>query len=703
VGLIGVLSLTLGVWYMVRRMDQARMAALEASQASAILRQVERQMRNLEQILRGVAGYLGRGPLPTREEWRSYVRGLDYAATYPGLQSLNVVEWIPREALAAHILRLRAEGFPDYAVVPGGPLPPLPEGRSSIIYLEPMDARNQRAFGKDMLAEDVLRAAMLRARDTGQVILSGRVTLYQETQAEGQAGTLLIAPVYRPGQPTGTVTERRRALRGWTCIALRMTDFMRATLPRDLDLADLKLYDGDAIKPDHLLFDSDPAYSDPEGEARLVRSLLVAGRTWTAVVKASPLFYAQMGQTRRWEILAGGLVASLLLFTLLVAILGAERRARLLADQRGAEVLATEAQFRHVVERAADAIYIHDLEGRILFCNPEACRSTGYTMEELVGKRVQDIGTEVWEPHRAEVWRGLKAGQQANDLGRLRRRDGSSFPVEVHLGLLQEDPPLLLAMVRDLTVREQIQETETRARKAESLVLMAGGIAHDFNNLFQALQGNLEIAGMLVQGNEAISQVLDRALDALHKAVTLSWKMLDFSGHGFMHMAPLDLESWLPIYLATLRLEFPPTLEWELTCDPVPSIQVDPAKLGQVLKDLLNNALEAAGPRTCQVRLRLHVDFGEDRPGPESPGLWPLERPDCPATVCLEIADGGPGVPPEKLHLICDPFYTTKEAGRGLGLPSALGILRAHRAGLHILNGEGQGLILRLHFPPAKS
>jgi signal transduction histidine kinase len=257
-----------------------------------------------------------------------------------------------------------------------------------------------------------------------------------------------------------------------------------------------------------------------------------------------------------------------------------------------------------------------------------------------------------------------------------------------------------MSTVRNLTERDQIKEAELRTRKAESLVLMAGGIAHDFNNLFQALQGNLEVAGMRAQGNPFLTEPLNRALGALNRAVSLSWKMLDFSGHGLVQPLQLSLEGWLPAYVETLRLEFLPTFHLQLACEPAPPIKGDRSKLEQVLKAILGNALEAAGTSASQVRLRLFVDFGADRPGPESPGVWPLRRPQVPATVCLEIADDGPGVPPEQLDLICDPFYTTREPGRGLGLAAAVGILTAHRAGLHIFNGEGGGLTLRLHFPP---
>lgn len=364
---------------------------------------------------------------------------------------------------------------------------------------------------------------------------------------------------------------------------------------------------------------------------------------------------------------------------------------------------ASESRFRSVIENAGDAIFLNDEEGHILLCNRAASTSTGYSMDELLHLRVGDLDPGYGEADNALVRRTLKAGQQVSIAARHRRKDGSTFPVEVRLSLLREaEPRQILAVVRDLSEREQVQENEHRARKAESLVLMAGGIAHDFNNLFQAIQGNLEIMWMRAKGVPPIAEPLSRAQSALNRAVSLSWKMLDFSGHGFLQLEPLDLEDWLPAYLATLQLDLPRTFRLDLTCDPVPRIMADRSKLEQMLKAIVDNAEEAAGPRGGSLRLRLHVDYGEDQPRPGESGIWPLKRPDLPATVCLELADEGPGVPPEQLQLICDPFYTTGEPGRGLGLPVVVGLLRAHRAGLHILNGEGRGLVLRIHFPPAE-
>ena len=956
IGLVIALLFTLGAWRLIHRVEASRLESLKMVQASSIVQRVDWRMKALEQVLRSAAAYLGRGPLPSRDEWRAFVEDLDLRATYPGIQGLGFVAWVPREELAAHVQRVRKEGFPDYEVVPGGALAPMPEGFGPILYIEPLDPRNRHALGKDILAEAARRQALLQARDTGVVVLTGKVTLYQENGADVQPGAVLFAPVYRQDQPLDTVDQRRRALRGWASCPLRMMDFMGAVLSQERGLADVEFFDGPTPSPETRLFDSEPSHSALRADSHLERRLEVGGRVWTAMVEPSQAFYDEKGRKSHWEVLSGGLIASLLLFAVLAVSVGAEGRARRLADQRGEEILATEAQFRalfecatlgmaivdtasgrylsvnprlgmilgysseellertfsdvthpdylkadqeaardlaagkileiqrekcyvhrdghviwgrldlvrlptppgerprhlalvediselhrvaevirsneerfrqlfelspdpttllrlsdgalvmanqawyeitglkeeealghsptelgswsrpeerlalmeelrrygaiatrettllrrdgperhvlitarllrfgeeelalvmgkdvterhqveealrasearfrSVIENAGDAILVNDEEGHILLCNRAASTSTGYTMEELLRMRVSDFDSGYREAGNALARQALKPGEQLSIAARHRRKDGTLFPVEVRISLLREEEPRqILAVVRDLSEREQVQENELRARKAESLVLMAGGIAHDFNNLFQAIQGNLEIIWMRAKGVPPIAEPLSRAQGALNRAVSLSWKMLDFSGHGFVQLESLDLENWLPAYLATLQLDLPPTFHLDLACGPVPRVLADRSKLEQMLKAIVDNSREAAGPRGS-LRLRLHVDFGEDQARPGEAGIWPLRRPGLPATVCLEIGDDGPGVPEEKLHLICDPFYTTKEPGRGLGLSVVLGLLRAHRAGLHILNGAGKGLILRIHFPPDRA
>lgn len=688
-GLLCGVLLTLVAWSMTRQVERNRVRDLQRGQARSLAMQLEVRMKSLEEVLRGSAGYLGRGSLPSRAEFRDYVDGLNLPSIYPGVQGLGFEEWIPQGGLEAHIRRMRREGYPEYDVEIGGALAPGQDGQSAIIYLEPMDARNQRAFGKDMTLDPVRRAAMLRARDQGILVISGPVTLYQETATDVQTGSVLYAPVYDRRLPQDTVVQRRAAFRGWTSFPFRMGDLVRGALAQDLAAADIALVDGPAEGGGPLLFESDPGFA--RGGAALDRSFLVGDRVWTLRVRSNASFFAAVGSRGHWEILVAGLALSLGLATVLVLGQGAEQRARRLALSMAEELRMTGDRFRNLVENALDPIVLFDPEGRILLANLEASRLTGYSREELGELRVQDLSPDMPMEDYEKIWNSLAFGESRRFEGRTRRKDGTSFPVEVRIGLLAPgEPRQILSMVRDLSAADQAAQSELRARKAESLVLMAGGIAHDFNNVFQAIQSNLEIAGFLTKGNADLALTLDQARVALGRAVTLSRKMLDFSGQGIVRLEPMELEDLLD------RVPLKPGLVLERDFHAVPPILGDPGKLEQVVTAMMDNAMEAGASRV-RLRLRTHAGTGA---APHQ-GVWPLPQFHAPGTVCLEVLDDGPGVPPEKLHLICDPFYTTREPGRGLGLAAAVGILKAHRAGFHVQNGEEEGLVLRMYFRTA--
>ena len=947
--LLGILA-TLTYWRDLHEAEGARLAEFQRAQADTTAERIERRMLALKQILKGTSLFLSRGDLPTRTEWKTYNSSLELPKSYPGIQGLGFVLWIPAAMKAAHEQKMRAAGFPGYRVEAGGPLPADPDGCSSVIYLEPMDERNQRAFGRDMWAEVRRREAMAKARDSGLPALTAPITLYQESTAGIQAGTDLYAPVYRNGQPVDTIAQRRQAFIGWAYYPFRMDDLMRATLEEKTQHGHIVLRD-QAVRPGSPpVFDSNPECSHVHAENHLDRQVEVAGRTWTVRTWFGPDFMVAAGLRGNWGILAIGGLGSALLFALLRSVIRAEARAEAVAAKREQELLASEAQFRalfdlapdavsltrlsdgflvevnlawenlfgysrdealgrsmddlglyadpeerkrlfsilsvggsmqvhelqllrkdrsafraqllgtvgklggepsllvvlrdvsatraaqaqlerqqhrysllmstsldaiHVIDRAgrlrewnpaflehlgytaeeavnlkvsdwdrrwteaelleeiaalirsprrfqtvhrrkdgtlrtveisgtgvvldgeaflyaagrditqaladqavlaesearlrtvlenaADGIYIHDSDGRFLLCNEAACLSTGYSREELLSRRVMDVAPDVPAEQLLQSWRNLAPGQQLLQEMPGCRKDGTRYPVEVHLTLLHEqEPRQFLAMVRDLGDRKRVEETELRAKKAESLVLMAGSIAHDFNNLFQALLSSLEMADVKSKDNPQATPPLRTGKDVLRRAVALSWKMLDFSGRAVTRPRPEDLAGLLAGWAAELGQKLSAGAKLELELGEVPKVSVDAEKLRMVLDALLDNAREAmVGSEQGRVRLKLFVDFGEDRPRPQSRGFWAADPPPGAATVCLEIADDGPGADPMVLNRMFDPFFTTKELGRGLGLPSALGLLQAHRAGVHVLPGENGGLVFRIHFPPA--
>jgi CHASE1-domain containing sensor protein len=145
---------------------------------------IEARLEAGAQILRSGAALFDVSETVSRGGWRTFAQRLQIDQHLPGIQGIGFAALIPRAQLDQHVQAIRSEGFPDYQVRPAGER----ESYSAIVYLEPFEGRNQRAFGYDMLSEPVRRAAMERARDENAAALSGKVRLMQETDQDVPAG-----------------------------------------------------------------------------------------------------------------------------------------------------------------------------------------------------------------------------------------------------------------------------------------------------------------------------------------------------------------------------------------------------------------------------------------------------------------------------------------------------------------------------------
>ncbi len=155
-----------------------------------------------------------------------------------------------------------------------------------------------------------------------------------------------------------------------------------------------------------------------------------------------------------------------------------EARARKSAE---AALLRTENRFRRLVEQAADAMFVHDLEGRFVDVNRRACESLGYTREELLRMSVPDIEAHYTPGSLEKLWEAVSSGPPRTFEGLHRCKDGTTFPVEVHLGMFEADGrPLMLATARDITERKRaetvLRESEERFRA--TFEQAAVGISH---------------------------------------------------------------------------------------------------------------------------------------------------------------------------------------------------------------------------------
>ncbi|MCX6935793.1 MAG: CHASE domain-containing protein, partial [Verrucomicrobia bacterium] len=283
-----------------------------------IERAIEGRFDLHERILSSAVAFFQTSEGVTRQRWQQFVGYQKFDQHLPGIQGVGFASLVPRDKLEQHIKEIRAEGFPEYTVRPAGERALY----SSIIYLEPFSGRNLRAFGYDMLTEPIRLAALERARDLNAPTLSGKVRLVQETAQDVQAGTLMFLPVYQHGMPTETVDQRRSAIRGWIYSPYRMGDLMQGILekvsPETINRIRVRIFDGDTITPEALLYDSQP---DPDNQAAAVASLsaqhrvIISGRPWTLYFTMP---YIPHGD-RAWLVGVSGGIISLLVTGLILA------------------------------------------------------------------------------------------------------------------------------------------------------------------------------------------------------------------------------------------------------------------------------------------------------------------------------------------------------------------------------------------------
>lgn len=310
-----------------------------------IIANINARMSKYEQVLEGAAGLFAASSSVEREEFAEYVRTLRLDEKYPGIQGVGFSMLISPAEKARHVAEVRAEGFPDYDIHPPG----AREVYSSIVYLEPFNWRNQRAFGYDMYAEPVRRAAMDKARQDGQARISGKVTLRQEIDQNVQAGFLMYLPVYRTHHiPRQSAQERSADLIGWVYAPFRVNDLMTGILGQHFGeisaVLNLRIYDADAFHARNLMFDSGGQAENSKPAFHTISTLPLFGHEWTLDIRSLPSFDARLQGDKADLIALAGTIGSAMLALVVWLLVTARTRALSLANVMTLDLRQSEAR-----------------------------------------------------------------------------------------------------------------------------------------------------------------------------------------------------------------------------------------------------------------------------------------------------------------------------------------------------------------------
>lgn len=255
----------------------------------------------------------------------------------------------------------------------------------------------------------------------------------------------------------------------------------------------------------------------------------------------------------------------------------------------------------------------------------------------------------------------------------------------------------LRGVLLDVTERVHREAAAAEAHRLESIGTLAGGVAHEFNNLLTSIIGNASLAAEDVPAGSPAAKRLAEVLQPAERAAELTRQLLAYGGKGRFVQRTLDLSGEVGRIASLLKASVPRRvrLHFDLPAG-LPPIEADPSQIQQVAIDLVVNAGEAIGQGGGAVTIRTAaLEIGsaavqERFAGSEiAPGRY----------VMLEVRDTGCGMDEPIKTRLFEPFFSTKFAGRGMGLAAVRGIVRGHRGAIEVVSAPGQGTTMRAFFP----
>jgi PAS domain S-box-containing protein len=364
-------------------------------------------------------------------------------------------------------------------------------------------------------------------------------------------------------------------------------------------------------------------------------------------------------------------------------------------------LLNSEEKYRLLVENANDAVLVVQ-DGRIKFANSKTTRMTGYGHSELMDMPFAELIHP--DDRRLALSRHFEPVQGGNPPSRssFRIADATGQILWTDLSTVEiewEGGPATLNFARDITHQKQLEAQLRNAQKMEAIGTLAGGIAHDFNNILSAIIGYTDLTALILPEDDPARSSLGEVMNAAQRAKELVYRILSFSQMHEQRQKPVRMDLIIQEALKLLRPSLPATIGIEQQVDSQGTILADPTQIHQVVVNLCTNAYQAMQEEGGRLKVSLaEVKLGSD-------DLVDHLDLDTGAYLKLTVADTGHGMDEQTIQRIFDPYFTTKENGKGTGLGLAVvyGIVSAHKGAIQVKSAPGKGTMFEVFFPRIRS
>lgn len=354
-------------------------------------------------------------------------------------------------------------------------------------------------------------------------------------------------------------------------------------------------------------------------------------------------------------------------------VLGAIKRVK-----TDTQIKESEQKFRLLFNKNADGMIIVDVQGKILFMNPAAESLFKRPKEELIGNGFGfPVETEIVS--EMDVF----------------RPDGTLAVAEIRSNpIIWEKADAFLLTLRDMTDRKRLEEELARARQMEALGILAGGVAHDFNNILTIIFGFTDLCLSTApkkehkENLEEIRKAVKRGRDTVSRILAFTRQARETRQQ--LRMSPIIRET-----LKFIRQTLPTTIDVHQEVKSRASIMGDPVQVHKIFMNLCTNAVHAMETQGGLLTVRLNDVLVSADGGTATDGLKPGKY------IVLEVSDTGTGMPPHVMKKVFEPYFTTKEVGKGSGLGLAVvhGTVKKYKGCIKVSSTPGEGTCFSVYLP----
>jgi PAS domain S-box-containing protein len=362
----------------------------------------------------------------------------------------------------------------------------------------------------------------------------------------------------------------------------------------------------------------------------------------------------------------------------------------------------SEAKYQEIFDESEDVIFISTPDGEFVDVNPAGVKLFGYSSkEEMIGSvSSHDLFLNANDRTAFRTELETKGFVKNKELV-LKRKDGKQIIVMETSTVVRDDHGTVQyyrGIIRDITDQKHLEQQLIQVQKLDSLGRLAGGVAHDFNNVLTMITGAAQVMMPLAAHDEKLSRYAKMIVEASQRGASISKQLLLFARSEKLELKPISLSHIVGEVKQLLDHTLPKsvTVVTQVTAEEA-LIMGESAHLHQVLVNLSINAKDAM-PNGGTITIGIHTVTKE-----QIQNKYPSIADD--RFVALSVRDTGVGIKMETQQKIFEPFFSTKERGKGAGLGLAIvhGIVQSHRGFIDVESEEGKGTVFTIYFPAISS